>query len=294
VLRSLGFGRSQLVGVSLLRATVVALAAAVVGAVVAVAASPLFPIGPARTAEPHPGLSVDATVVILGALGIAVAVLLLSAASAWWYARGAHSTVEATHRPSRVSAWLWSAGSPVVPSTGVRMALEPGRGRTSVPMRSTIISAILGVAVIAGVLGFSSSLARLLDDPHLYGWNWDIQVGDQFAPNLRPEAERVAARSEAEGVAVGTIARLYRGHTFFDTLAIEAVKGTVDPTVVEGRAPVTPTEIMLGTRTLDDLGRAATIGRSHLLEAEVIAARFVDQGSVPPGRECEAPRWAAM
>ena len=26
---------------------------------------------------------------------------------------------------------------------------------------------------------------QLLDEPHLYGWNWDIQVGDQFAPNLR-------------------------------------------------------------------------------------------------------------
>jgi hypothetical protein len=145
-------------------------------------------------------------------------------------------------------------GASTAVGTGVRMALEPGRGRSSVPVRSTIISAILGIAVIAGVLGFSASLARLLHEPRLYGWNWDIQVGDQFAPDLRPEAVRLAHRPETDGVAVGTITRLRSGSTLFDTLAFESVKGTMTPTVVEGRAPVRPSEIMLGTRTLDDLG----------------------------------------
>jgi len=134
------------------------------------------------------------------------------------------------------------------------MALEPGRGRSSVPVRSTIISAVLGVAVIAGVLGFSASLSRLLDEPHLYGWNWHIQVGDLFAPNLRPEAAKLAARPETDGVAVGTITRLRIGSDLFDALAIEPVKGSLVPTVVEGRAPQSPAEIMLGTRTLEDLG----------------------------------------
>jgi hypothetical protein len=115
--------------------------------------------------------------------------------------------------------------------------------------------------VIAGVLGFSSSLARLLDDPHLYGWNWNIQVGDQFAPNLRRKRSAWRRARRRKVSRSGTIARLYRGHTFFDTLAIESVKGTVAPTVVEGRAPVTPTEIMLGTRTLEDLGLRR--GRHH-------------------------------
>jgi len=163
------------------------------------------------------------------------------------------------------------------------MALEPGRGRTSVPVRSTIISGILGVAVIVGVLGFSSSLARLLDDPHLYGWNWNIQVGDQFAPNMRPEAERVAARPEAEGVAVGTIARLSRGHTFFDTLAIESLKGTVAPTLVEGRAPVRPNEIMLGTRTLEDLGLDVGDTMRASLGSRSAQLRIVGRGVLPEG-----------
>jgi predicted lysophospholipase L1 biosynthesis ABC-type transport system permease subunit len=135
------------------------------------------------------------------------------------------------------------------------MALEPGRGRSSVPVRSTIVSAIVGVAVIAGVIGFSASLRNLLHQPRLYGWNWDIQVGDLFAPDLRPEATRLAARPETEAVSAATIVRLHSGSVLFDALAIDPVKGSTPPTVVEGRAANAPNEIMVGTRTLEDLHR---------------------------------------
>src|SRR5207244_91723 len=143
---------------------------------------------------------------------------------------------------ARVGGALASAGAPTTASAGVRMALESGSGRRSVPVRSTIISAILGVAVIAGVLGFSASLRRLLDQPRLYGWNWDIQVGDLFAPDLRPEATRLAARPETDGVAVATISRLRHGSVLFEALAIDQLKGSVTPTVVAGRVPRSPTE----------------------------------------------------
>jgi predicted lysophospholipase L1 biosynthesis ABC-type transport system permease subunit len=110
------------------------------------------------------------------------------------------------------------------------------------------------VAVVAGVLCFSASLARLLDRPHLYGWNWDVQVGDLFAPDLRPQATALAQRPETDGVAVATIARLQSGPVLFDALAIDPLKGTMKPTVVKGRAPASASEIMLGSRTLEDLG----------------------------------------
>ncbi|MDQ1481572.1 MAG: putative transport system permease protein, partial [Actinomycetota bacterium] len=257
VLRAVGFTGGQLRARALGRGAAIAIFAAVTALITAVLLSALTPLGVARQAELHPGFDANFAYLGVGVVIVVVFVVVLSVIPALLVAP---SRLRSRQRSTRITvgsraggALAW-AGAPTVVSMGVRMALEPGRGRTSVPVRSTIVSAILGVAVIAGVLGFSSSLARLLDDPHLYGWNWDIQVGDQFAPNLRPEAERVAARPEAEGVAVGTIARLYRGRTFFDTLAIESVKGTVVPTVVEGRAPVMPTEILLGTRTLDDLG----------------------------------------
>jgi hypothetical protein len=41
----------------------------------------------------------------------------------------------------------------------------------------------------------------------------------------------------------------------FDALAIDPVKGSTPPTVVEGRAANAPNEIMVGTRTLEDMHR---------------------------------------
>jgi ABC-type lipoprotein release transport system permease subunit len=256
-LRGLGFTGAQLRMRALGRGLAIGVAAGAIATVTAVLLSALTPVGVARQAELHPGIAVNAGYIGLGVLGLFIAFAILSLIAGWWASR---SSV-ATRRPpshvaagARVSGALESIGASTAMGTGVRMALEPGRGRSSVPVRSTIISAIVGIAVITGVLGFSASLTRLLHEPHLYGWNWDIQVGDLFAPDLRPEAVRLAHRPETDGVAVGTISRLRSGTTLFDTLAIESVKGTMTPTVVEGRAPTAPSEIMLGTRTLDDLG----------------------------------------
>jgi predicted lysophospholipase L1 biosynthesis ABC-type transport system permease subunit len=65
----------------------------------------------------------------------------------------------------------------------------------------------------------------------------------------------LAARPETEAVSAATIVRLHSGPVLFDTLAIDPLKGSTPPTVVEGRAPRTADEIMVGTRTLDDLHR---------------------------------------
>ena len=58
----------------------------------------------------------------------------------------------------------------------VRMALEPGRGRTAVPVRTTIFGATLSLVALAAALGFASSLDRLVGTPALSGWNWDTIV----------------------------------------------------------------------------------------------------------------------
>jgi ABC-type lipoprotein release transport system permease subunit len=257
VLRGLGFTGSQLRARALGRGAAMAVVAAVTATITAVLLSALTPVGVGRQAELHPGIAVNVAYLGVGVVIVIVFVVVLSIIPAVWISPAKLRSRRRSTRittGSRVGGALASAGASTAASAGVRMALEPGRGRTSVPVRSTIISAILGVAVIAGVLGFSASLARLLDDPHLYGWNWDIQVGDLFAPNLRPEAARLAARPETDGVAVATISRLQRDSTLFDVLAIESVKGTVTPTVVEGRVPAAPSEIMVGSRTLEDLG----------------------------------------
>ena len=62
-------------------------AAATVGGagavVIAVAASPLMPIGPARLAEPSPGMSVNGPVLAIGFAVIVVVLLARVAVTAW-------------------------------------------------------------------------------------------------------------------------------------------------------------------------------------------------------------------
>ena len=284
VLKGLGFTRGQVRAGSLGRGVVIGVAAAVVATITAALLSELTPVGVARQAELHPGLAVNGAYLAAG-LAIAFVFVVVSSVVPTCFAtasslrnRGASTRVTAA---SRVSTALEAGGASAAAGAGVRMALEPGRGRSSVPVRSTIISAILGVAVVAGVLGFSASLDRLLHAPHLYGWNWDIQVGDQFAPDIRPDAARIAKRPEAEAVGVGIISRLRSGTVILDTLAIDSVKGTVAPTVVQGRAPASSSEIMLGTRTLEDLGRHLGDTLSLSLGNRSATFRVVGRGVLP-------------
>jgi hypothetical protein len=66
-LAALGLTHGQLMAAGLIEAGAAAVTGAVAAAGVAVAASPLMPIGPARLAEPDPGVSADAMVLAAGA-----------------------------------------------------------------------------------------------------------------------------------------------------------------------------------------------------------------------------------
>lgn len=257
VLLALGMTRGQLRLVSLVRALPMALVAASVAFVTALALSALTPIGVARHAELNPGVALNAAYVGCGVAAVFLIVAMLAVLAGWWSARRSLLSSKASRPPSassRLADTLSAARFPAPAVCGVRMALEQGRGRSAVPVRSTMASAILGVATIAGVLSFSASLGELFDDPRNYGWNWDIQIGDPFAPALGEEADRLVNHSAVRAAAVGTISRLQIGSIRVDALATEVVRGALAPTVVEGRPPNQPTEIMLGTRTLRDLG----------------------------------------
>ena len=72
ILRALGTTRTSLAVLGLARLAAVTLAGAVIAVAVAVAASPLMPIGPARLAESAPGIEVNLAVLGAGLAGIAL------------------------------------------------------------------------------------------------------------------------------------------------------------------------------------------------------------------------------
>ena len=88
---------------------------------------------------------------------------------------------DARRRSSAAVGFLARAGFPASGVSGVRMALEPGRGRTAVPVRSTLLAAIVGVAAVTATFTITESADHLLDTPRLYGHNWDAV--SEWAPS---------------------------------------------------------------------------------------------------------------
>jgi hypothetical protein len=121
----------------------------------------LTPVGVGRQAELHPGIAVNVAYLGAGLVAAFLFVVLFSVIPVVWTSSPARRSRRSTTRVTagaRIGGALATAGASTAAEAGVRMALEPGRGRSSVPVRSTIVSAIVGVAVIAGVIGFSASL----------------------------------------------------------------------------------------------------------------------------------------
>ena len=71
-------------------------------------------------------------------------------------------------------------------AVGVRFALESGRGRTAVPVRSALLGAVLAVALVVATLTFGSGLQSLVSHPALYGWNWTYMLNP--TNNVPPQA----------------------------------------------------------------------------------------------------------
>jgi putative ABC transport system permease protein len=245
------------------RAGVVGGVAAVAGTVAAVAVSPALPTGLARIAEPNPGLEADALVVGLGATATVVVVIALGAWAAW---RASAATRQASargdqgiqRRPSGVARFLTVAGGSPLPATvGVRMALDAGRGRSAVPVRTTVAGVTLGVGALVGALTFGASLAHLLDSPRLYGQTWDLQLEDASDETF---AERGLSllrddpRVDAMGIGSAGSALLEVEGRRADAIALDPVEGDILPPMLAGRPPADADEVALGARTARALG----------------------------------------
>jgi hypothetical protein len=280
---ALGMTGGQLWVVAMARAALIGMAGAGVAVAVAVALSGIFPIGLAATAEPRPGPVADAGQLAVGAAAFLAATLALAAGPAW-RARRLGDGGDPLVRPSAVAGVLAGAGVPAPGVVGVRLALEPGRGRSALPVRTTALGAAVAVATLAAALTLGASADHFLRSPRLYGWNWDLTVGDGAGPDLGPKLDRLlAAAPAAEQVAVGTLAVLQVGAGGPPAVAwaTEPLRGSVAPTVIEGRPPAGPDEILLGTRTL----RAAGARVGDQVEVRVQAVGWQPlEGPVPARR----------
>jgi hypothetical protein len=264
-LRAISVVPRQLAAAGLARAALIGGAGALLTVILAVAISPVFPVGLAGIAEPHPGIDADWTALLLGAGGVLVATVGVAAWPAWRAAQVRAG--EAASLPGEVAGMYLDRQSVVltvtrslqsVPvATGIRLALQRGTGRTAVPVRSAIAATAVGVVGLSAALGFSASLGYLLATPRLYGVTWDALVTNEvFATSTV-----AAARSVAADPAVARWSATYSGAPLtINGIAVGGVTagpgpdGSLAAVALSGGPPRGADDIVLGQHTLTALG----------------------------------------
>ena len=267
ILRSLGATRGQLVGIVALRSGLIGATGALLGLLAAWLASPLMPVGLARQAEIHPGFGLDPAILIPAAIGLGALVSAWSIVSAWRASRGwnlmASDARSPAHRSAIATAISKNVRSPGA-AIGTRFALEPGRGRSAVPVLSPMLGAALSVAVLGAALVFGTSLGHLIHSPRQQGWNWDVLVGNPNDLNDElVQGGHLLATNRFVGAysAIAILASQDQGTATIDSvtvptlIAIDPLKGTVYPPLLQGHPPQADDQIVLGTQTLARLHR---------------------------------------
>ena len=290
VLAALGMTGRQLMAAGLAEVAVAGGAGAVLAAGVAVAASPLTPVGIARLAEPAPGISVDWPVLAAGAAAI---VVLLLAGAAWPARRlatmrgtdGARAAARPV-RPSRLAGWLAGMGAPVMVTAGTRLALEPGRGQTAVPVRAALAGTALSVLAVAAAFTFGANLLNLVSTPRLYGQSWDAAVDLQFQAMTAAQAQHwFGTNPGVTGWTFGDHGTVTINGAVIPAIGLARGRGPlISPTLLAGRPPRTSREIVLGTSTLRSLGLrvgqqvSVTVVQQRMRDRIVGSAVFPDFG----------------
>jgi hypothetical protein len=281
VLRALGAGPPVTVADGFIGILASIVLGSLLASFVAVALSPLTPLGPVRPFYPGAGLAADWTV--LG-VGLAVLVVGLGAAALVLAYRGApHRTARrsAAFRPetSKAVEAVASTGLPAPAVVGVRFALEPGRGRTSVPVRSALLGAVLAVALVVATLTFGSGLRSLVSHPALYGWNWTYLLN---ASNTVPHSSLTLLDHNPNVEA-------WQGYLYNDAVIdgqslpflfqyAPAAKGSVGPPILQGHAVKAKNQVVLG---------AATLAQLHKHIGDTVVASYGSSDNpvyVPPTR----------
>ncbi len=250
VLRSLGADTPTVAADAMLGPLCAVVLGAVLAVGVAVASSPLMPVGPASQVDPSPGIAFDWTVLLSG---LAVLSLGLGGLTIFLAYRGStrrdYERRESV-RPSRVVDVAAQSGVPETALAGLRFSLERGRGRTAVPVRSALTGAVLAVAVVVATLTFGSSLAALDSHPALYGWNWTYAINSPATGDVPPVVGHLLSRDPE--VAAWT------GYTFgnvqVDGLTVPVLltqaHAELSPPILAGHAVDGNNQIVLGSATL--------------------------------------------
>ena len=285
VLRAVGAGPPVTSTDGLLGIVGAVVTGSLLAAAVAVGLSPLAPFGPVRAVDPNPGVNFDRTV-----LGYGVLILILvigGVAVVLAYRQAPHragSLGRVRERPSSIVQFGLAAGIPVSGIAGLRFALESGRSRSAVPVRSVMLGAVLAIIVVTATLTFGASLNTLISHPALYGWNFDYALysTDGYGPVPSAVVQPLLARDPTVASTTG----VYFGTADIDgqvvPLLAEPAHAAIAPPVLSGHRLNGSGQVVLGPATLAQLHKR--VGDTVVVQGDGIPAvhlRVVGTATLP-------------
>lgn len=267
ILRALGMSRGQITRVALVTGAIVGVVGALIAVAGSVAASPFTNFGIAKVIDPIQGAYVDPTITIAAVLALVAVALLLTGLPAWRLAAARSGVAGAVELPgsgraSRVASALASIGLPVSAVAGSRLALEPGHGRSAIPVRSAVVGLSLTVAAMIAAFGFAASMRHFVQTPALWGLTADFGSGSPFSGELfekravpvlerNPNFTDLTIGNFQDSVYVSSGGPIVSANAW----GLSPAKGAaVVPTMLAGRWPTDDDEIALGATTLAEVG----------------------------------------
>ena len=249
VLRSLGMGRRQVAMGGASIGAVVGGAVAAIALGIGVMASAQVPTGTAARLEP-PGLRPEP--VVLAAGGLVLLGLLVGAG-----AIVALRTVARRSEDGRTRPAVGAGPLPVRLGTAWALA-RPGSGPAGASARAALVAAGVGLAGIAAVVTFATSLDHLVDTGRLHGWAFDgaLVTEDMDRAGLATAMAGLTRDPRVEGLAWVSVVDAPVDGVALELWALDAARGAVHPSLITGRAPVGSDEVALGSETMSDLGVA--------------------------------------
>ena len=222
----------------------------------AYAASALVPTGLASRIDPEPGVWVDMRFAIAVAAVLAAALTLTLIVTAQ---RAANRRAVAAYDiapPSRLTSASHSAPSLL----GLRAALGGPDTATRRSARAATAIVVAALATVVAVPVWTASLHSLRTTPRAHGWDFDAAVEQVGAPieeaaatdALAAKLDASAVTSAIERVDIATVS--VAGESVeVELMIMQARKGSLHPTLRQGRAPARPEEVAVSTQGLKAL-----------------------------------------
>lgn len=257
VLRALGAGPSTIAAEGLIGIGASVVIGALLAVAVAVGLSPLAPIGVVRPVYPDRGIAFDWTVLALGFVFLAAALggFAIAAARRQNPHRTAQRQQRAGVRGPSLAHRAATSGLPAPAVVGIGFAIDPGAGRSSVPVRSAILGVSLAIVVLTATLVFGSSLHTLVSRPALYGWNWDYELTAGGGSSDIPQRQVTQLLRQDRDVTAW--AGVYFGTLELDDVQVPVLGATpgaaVAPPLLSGHPFDAPDQVVLGALTLAQL-----------------------------------------